>query len=259
MDHPHRRAGEHELRQPGDRDAVRVADQHRAWVPNVPVGVTDVSNVRTANASLTKTGSTGLTLPNNNTPDQFTVGETITYTVDAVVPAGTSLPSGTTLTDAIPSGLQYVAGSGNATYSSNWHRRTVRIAAGLGDVQRRRTNLADLRQRVRQREHHREQRVPAAVHREGARLDLHARPADHQHGPVPSRARSTAPRPTRPGWSSQIRRSPSRTTPVPPSTRARPITYTLNVTNPSPASPSAANPCGPTRTTPSWSTASPSA
>ena len=85
---------------------------------NEPEKVTDVSNVRTANASLTKSGQTSLNLPNNNTPNQFTVGETITYTVDAVVPAGTSLPSGSALTDAIPAGLQYVAGTGSATYSS---------------------------------------------------------------------------------------------------------------------------------------------
>lgn len=87
------------------------------WVVNAPEGVTDPSNVRTPNASITKTGETELDLPNNNLPSQFTVGEEITYTVDAVVPAGTSLPAGSRLSDAIPAGLRNVAGTGEATFS----------------------------------------------------------------------------------------------------------------------------------------------
>jgi uncharacterized repeat protein (TIGR01451 family)/fimbrial isopeptide formation D2 family protein len=85
------------------------------WVTNNPVNITDVSNVYTASLTLTKTGQTELDLPNNNSPDQFTVGETITYTVDATVPPLTTAANAV-LTDTLPAGMRYV--SSDATFSA---------------------------------------------------------------------------------------------------------------------------------------------
>ena len=74
----------------------------------------DPSDVVVANVTLTKTGTTAITEDNNNTPDQATIGEEVTYTVTATVPYGTSVYRGV-LTDTLPTGLSYV--SATADYS----------------------------------------------------------------------------------------------------------------------------------------------
>ena len=198
------------------------SNSNTGWVTNQPEKLTDVSNVRTANASLTKSGQTSLTLPNNNGPDQFTVGEAITYTVDAVVPAGTSLPSGSALTDAIPAGLQYVAGTGSATYSSTGTAGPFGALPGSarftdGGPTWLAFDSGFANESIRR----------TASSGSGSRPGCSARPTlMGSRSPIrpgsSSRARSTAPRRTRPGWSYPTRRSPRRTTRVPPSIRVHP-------------------------------------
>ena len=63
----------------------------------------DPSHVVTRPAEVTKTGTTSINQTNNNTPTEATIGERVTYTYSAVVPAQTSVFNGT-LTDALPSG-----------------------------------------------------------------------------------------------------------------------------------------------------------
>ena len=90
--------------------------------PGVPVAdrdaprADDPSNVVVANVALTKTGTTSITEDNNNTPDQATIGELVTYPVTATVPYGTSVYQGV-LTDTLPDGLTYVSAA--AEYSTD--------------------------------------------------------------------------------------------------------------------------------------------
>lgn len=76
----------------------------------------DPSNVVVANVALAKTGTTSITEDANNTADQATIGETVTYTVTARVPYGTSVYQGV-LTDTLPDGLAFVSAA--ADFSSN--------------------------------------------------------------------------------------------------------------------------------------------
>ena len=90
----------------------------------------DPSNVVVANVALAKTGTTAITEDNNNTPDQATIGEEVTYTVTATVPYGTSVYRGV-LTDTLPTGLSYVSATADysidagATWSSSLPVGTV--------------------------------------------------------------------------------------------------------------------------------------
>ena len=63
----------------------------------------DRSHVVTRPATVAKTGTTSITQTNNNTPTEATIGERVTYTYSAVVPAQTSVFNGA-LTDALPTG-----------------------------------------------------------------------------------------------------------------------------------------------------------
>ena len=63
----------------------------------------DPSHVVTRAATVAKTGTTSITETNNNTPTEATIGERVTYTYSVVLPAQTSVFTGT-LTDALPTG-----------------------------------------------------------------------------------------------------------------------------------------------------------
>ena len=63
----------------------------------------DPSHVVTRPVGVTKTGTTAITQTNNNTPTEATIGEQVTYTYSAVVPAQTSVFNGS-LTDSLPAG-----------------------------------------------------------------------------------------------------------------------------------------------------------
>ena len=64
----------------------------------------DSSSVRVRGPLVAKSGTTSIDEQNNNTPDQATVGELITYRYSVVVPAGTQVFSGA-LVDELPSGF----------------------------------------------------------------------------------------------------------------------------------------------------------
>jgi len=75
----------------------------------------DGSWVYLPDAVLAKTGTTSITEQNNNTATQATIGEEITYTISATVPAHTTVFSGL-LSDTLPTGQQFV--SATAGYSA---------------------------------------------------------------------------------------------------------------------------------------------
>ena len=56
------------------------------WLQVLPVNVRDTSRVHTPGVSVTKAAETGFVGTNNDLLTQFTIGETITYTVDGVDP-----------------------------------------------------------------------------------------------------------------------------------------------------------------------------
>ena len=64
----------------------------------------DGSSIRVRSPLVSKTGTTSITEQNNNTPDQATVGEAVTYRYSVVIPAGTEVNSGS-LADTLPSGI----------------------------------------------------------------------------------------------------------------------------------------------------------
>lgn len=76
----------------------------------------DPSDVYTNDASITKGATTSVT-EGGNSATQATIGETIEYTVTATIPAGTTLGSAASVTDALDSATRqpYVAGSATAT------------------------------------------------------------------------------------------------------------------------------------------------
>ena len=73
----------------------------------------DDAVVRVAAAGLTKTRTTGVDEAGNTAADEATVGEIVTYTVEATVPGGTTLTDGV-VRDALPAGLTLV---GTPTYT----------------------------------------------------------------------------------------------------------------------------------------------
>jgi uncharacterized repeat protein (TIGR01451 family)/fimbrial isopeptide formation D2 family protein len=83
---------------------------------NVP-RADDVTDVFTRNAAVAKTRTTSIAETGNDTATQATIGETITYTVSATVPEGTTLGTAVALTDTLDSATRqpYVAGSASAT------------------------------------------------------------------------------------------------------------------------------------------------
>ncbi|MGB7979201.1 MAG: isopeptide-forming domain-containing fimbrial protein [Candidatus Nanopelagicales bacterium] len=95
----------------------------------------DPSDVVVANVALTKTGTTSITDDGNNTPDQATIGEVVTYTVTATVPYGTSVYQGG-LSDTLPAGLAYESATadystdGGANWSATLPADTVLVNTG---------------------------------------------------------------------------------------------------------------------------------
>jgi uncharacterized repeat protein (TIGR01451 family)/fimbrial isopeptide formation D2 family protein len=87
-----------------------------ATEPNAPAAK-DPSNVFTAGAAVGKTETTSVNESGNNAGTQATIGETITYTITAEVPEGTTLGGQAELTDTLNSAERqaYVAGSAEAT------------------------------------------------------------------------------------------------------------------------------------------------
>lgn len=83
--------------------------------PNVP-RADDPSNVATPGAAVVKARATEVT-ESGNTNGQATIGEEVTYTLTATIPAGTTLGGTAQLTDAVDSSARqpYVAGSATAT------------------------------------------------------------------------------------------------------------------------------------------------
>ena len=74
-----------------------------AALQNAPAA-SDASNVRTPGDIVAKTGTTSITEAGNNTPNQATIGELVTYTYSVKVPAHTAVFDGD-LTDALPPGF----------------------------------------------------------------------------------------------------------------------------------------------------------
>ena len=64
----------------------------------------DTSDVRTPAVSVGKVGVTSINETNNNTPNQATIGELVTYRYAVTVPAGTAVFDGA-LSDALPTGF----------------------------------------------------------------------------------------------------------------------------------------------------------
>jgi uncharacterized repeat protein (TIGR01451 family)/fimbrial isopeptide formation D2 family protein len=91
-------------------------DPDNKTTPNAPEAE-DPSNVTTAAATIAKARTTGVTETGNNTASQATIGETITYTVTATVPEGTTLGGTAEVTDALNTAARqaYVGGSASAT------------------------------------------------------------------------------------------------------------------------------------------------
>ncbi len=73
--------------------------------------LTDPSNVFIEGVVMDKTSETSVNEPGNDTPDQATIGEAITYTYSATVPAGSTVYRGE-LSDALPVGIQLVSING---------------------------------------------------------------------------------------------------------------------------------------------------
>jgi len=91
-------------------------DPANATTPNAPAA-DDPSNVTTAAATVAKTRTTGVTEAGNDAASHATIGETITYTVTATVPEGTTLGGTAELTDTLNTAARqaYVGGSASAT------------------------------------------------------------------------------------------------------------------------------------------------
>lgn len=68
-------------------------------------GSTATDNIRVTNAQLTKSVATGTTQTGNNAANQATIGETITYTVTATIPGGTTT-SNALISDTMPTGVR---------------------------------------------------------------------------------------------------------------------------------------------------------
>jgi fimbrial isopeptide formation D2 family protein/uncharacterized repeat protein (TIGR01451 family) len=77
--------------------------------------VSDTSSVVIPDVGITKTGTTSITEQNNNTPNQAVVGELVTYTISARIPAQTTVFNAT-LTDPLTTGIGFVSAS--AGYSA---------------------------------------------------------------------------------------------------------------------------------------------
>ncbi len=74
----------------------------------------DPSDVYVATATIAKSRTTSIVEAGNNA-NQATIGETVTYTITAVIPEGTTLYGPFTLTDAISGRLTHAAGTATAT------------------------------------------------------------------------------------------------------------------------------------------------
>jgi uncharacterized repeat protein (TIGR01451 family)/fimbrial isopeptide formation D2 family protein len=90
-------------------------DATNATTPNAPAA-DDTSSVSTADATVVKARTTEIT-ESGNSASQATIGEEITYTLTATVPAGTTLHGTAQLTDTVDSSTRqpYVASSASAT------------------------------------------------------------------------------------------------------------------------------------------------
>lgn len=76
--------------------------------------VDDASDVYVPNPSIAKTRTTNVS-ETGNTAAQATIGETITYTIDTVIPEGTTLHGGATVTDTISSRMTHTAATAAVT------------------------------------------------------------------------------------------------------------------------------------------------
>lgn len=90
-------------------------DPSNSTEPNAPAAK-DPSDVLTTGATVGKTRTTSVNEAGNSVATQATIGETITYTVTANIPEGTTLGGSAELTDALSSVERqpYVAGSATA-------------------------------------------------------------------------------------------------------------------------------------------------
>lgn len=82
------------------------------WLPVSPLNLKDPSSVKTPNVTFAKSGQTGFVDDpnNNNRPNQFTEGETITYNVDVTIPSGTTVRPNSRITDTLPTELKLLKG-----------------------------------------------------------------------------------------------------------------------------------------------------
>ncbi|BAN03690.1 SdrD B-like domain-containing protein [Ilumatobacter coccineus] len=77
-------------------------------------GETATDTIQIVDATIAKTRTTGTTQTGNNAASQATIGETITYTVTATIPGGTTTTSGV-ISDTMPAGIRL----DNATVTLN--------------------------------------------------------------------------------------------------------------------------------------------
>ncbi|MFC6009052.1 hypothetical protein [Angustibacter luteus] len=90
----------------------------------------DPSNVRTPGVTVAKTGTTSITETNNNAANQATVGETVSYTYAATVPAHTSIFSGV-LSDPLPAAIVIVPPATLTYFPDATSPTTAPVPAGV--------------------------------------------------------------------------------------------------------------------------------
>jgi large repetitive protein len=86
------------------------------------------ATVKVRNATVTKTVTTSVNESGNDTATQATVGETLTYTVTAMIPQGTTMYGSPWLDDPVSSSLAIVPGS--ASYTVNGGAATAATISG---------------------------------------------------------------------------------------------------------------------------------
>jgi len=95
----------------GDAATLYPQDNVDPTVPDadqLAPAASDASEVHTADVIVAKTGTTSIAESGNDAANQATIGERVTYTYSATVPAHTTVYSGT-LTDSLPTGFRFEA------------------------------------------------------------------------------------------------------------------------------------------------------
>jgi fimbrial isopeptide formation D2 family protein/uncharacterized repeat protein (TIGR01451 family) len=88
----------------------------------------DTASVATTGALLAKTAKA------DNGKNEATIGEIVHYTVTATIPAGSTLFGTPTITDPVPSGLEYITGTVKASLSAGAEGKITSTTAEKGEV-----------------------------------------------------------------------------------------------------------------------------